>query len=110
MIFSTKIPSEDNIFILSDNNARKIALLHVFLWSFKAGQCIESFQGWISHFLETTLSHNADWTNGKPKKMEMHSKQGVKEAKEFKYTKVRGEKKNQELLGLQDNYYIWDPF
>lgn len=44
------------------------------------------------------------------KKMEMHSKQGVKEAKEFKYTKVRGEKKNQELLGLQDNYYIWDPF
>lgn len=40
--------------------------------------------------------------------MDMHSKQGVKEAKEFKHTKVR-EKIKQELLGLQDNYYTWDP-
>lgn len=50
VICSTKIPSEDNTFILSNNNARKITLLHVFLCSLKAGQCIESFQGWISYF------------------------------------------------------------
>lgn len=76
----------------------------------KQDNALRVFRAEFHIFLETTLSHNADWTNGKPKKMEMHSKQGVKEAKEFKYTKVRGEKKNQELLGLQDNYYIWDPF
>lgn len=60
VICSTKIPSEDNTFILSNNNARKSLCSMFSCVHLKQDNALRVFRAEFHIFLETTLSHNAD--------------------------------------------------